>query len=86
VQSSAADAEFFDPQLRESTLRRVASETGGRVYSKASIASLPDDISVLGRGQTLTELKDLWDMPIVFLLLIALVTVEWLVRRRKGLV
>jgi hypothetical protein len=34
----------------------------------------------------LTELKDLWDMPIVFLLLIALVTVEWLVRRRKGLV
>lgn len=86
VQSSAADAEFFDPQMRESTLRRVASETGGRVYSRASAATLPDDISVLGRGETLTELKDLWDMPIVFLLLIALATVEWLVRRRKGLV
>ena len=29
--------------------------------------------------------KDLWDMPINFLLLVGLATGEWFLRKRKGL-
>jgi hypothetical protein len=31
------------------------------------------------------ETRDLWDMPINFLLLVALAAAEWFVRKRKGL-
>jgi hypothetical protein len=86
VTASTADLEFFDPQRRASTLQRIADETGGRFYTAANISSIADDIGMLGRGETVREQKDLWDMPIIFIMLILLACLEWLYRRRKGLV
>jgi hypothetical protein len=31
------------------------------------------------------EEKDLWDMPFLFILLVGLVSTEWIFRKRKGL-
>jgi uncharacterized membrane protein len=78
--------EYFDANLRRSLLERLAKETGGRYYTPETVASLPEDISLTGGGVTLTEERDLWDMPILFLLLVALVGGEWIFRRRRGLV
>jgi hypothetical protein len=86
VNATASDIEFFDPQARISALRRIAEETGGRLYDAQSIASLPDDIGLLGRGETVREQKDLWDMPAIFIALLLLACMEWWYRRRKGLV
>ena len=86
VQASSSDLEYFDPQMRASTLQRIADETGGRFYNAASIASVADDIGMLGRGETVREQKDLWDMPAIFIALLVLACAEWLWRRRKGLV
>lgn len=86
VTASNADMEFFDPQMRASTLRRIAEETGGRFYNAQNITSIADDISMLGRGEQVREQKDLWDMPAVFIALLALACAEWLYRRRRGLV
>ena len=36
-------------------------------------------------GVTLREARDLWDMPIVFLLLLTLLGTEWVYRRWRGL-
>jgi hypothetical protein len=41
---------------------------------------------MLGRGETVREQKELWDMPAVFIALLVLACSEWLYRRRKGLV
>jgi hypothetical protein len=35
---------------------------------------------------TMVEERDLWDMPILFLMLIGLIAGEWALRRRRGLV
>jgi hypothetical protein len=86
VNASTADLEFFDPQMRASTLRRIADETGGRFYNAQNIGSIADDIGMLGRGETVREQKELWDMPAVFIALIVLACAEWLYRRRRGLV
>lgn len=86
IEATTDDIEFFDPQARSSTLRRIADETGGRFYTASNIASIADDITLLGRGETVREQKDLWDMPVIFILLLTLVCAEWLYRRRKGLV
>ena len=86
VTASNTDLEFFDPQTRASTLQRISDETGGRFYTAQTISSLADDIGMLGRGETVREQKELWDMPAVFIALLALACAEWLYRRKKGLV
>ena len=81
-----SQGEYFDAGLRRGSLQRLAEETGGVYYEPETVASLPEDIRYTGGGVTLTEEKDLWDMPALFLLLVALVGAEWLLRRRRGLV
>lgn len=78
--------EYFDAHLRRSLLERLADETGGRYYDPAEADRLPEDIQFTGGGVTLTEERDLWDMPILFFLLVAFVGGEWVFRRRRGLV
>lgn len=78
--------EFFDAEMRAPLLRQIADETGGRFYTANNVATLPEDVSFTDSGTTVLEERDLWDMPIVFLLLLAMVGTEWAYRRRRGLV
>ena len=73
VRASAADSEYFDATMRAPLLKRIAEETGGRFYTPANAATLPEAISYSGRGVTVVEERDLWDMPAILLLLIALI-------------
>jgi hypothetical protein len=84
VRVSAGDAEYFDASMRAPLLKRIADETGGRFFT-ANVASLPEAISYSGRGVTVVEERELWDMPILFLLLIGLIGAEWGYRRARGL-
>jgi uncharacterized membrane protein len=85
VRVSAGDAEFFDAAMRAPLLKRVAEETGGRFFTAATAASLPEAISYSGRGVTVVEERELWDMPVLFIALVGLIAGEWGVRRTKGL-
>ena len=78
--------EYFDASMRGTTLRRIADETGGQFYTTENVANLPEDISFTGAGVTLTEERDLWDMPILLLLTLSLMAVEWGYRRKRGLI
>ena len=85
VRVSAGDAEYFDAAMRAPLLKRVAEETGGRYFTPANVASLPEAISYSGRGVTVVEERELWDMPALFLALVTFVFAEWGYRRMKGL-
>jgi hypothetical protein len=85
VRVSAGDGEYFDAAMRAPLLKRVAEETGGRFFTPANAASLPEAISYNGRGVTVVEERELWDMPALFLALVAFVFAEWGYRRMKGL-
>ncbi|MEX2608455.1 MAG: hypothetical protein WEA24_00805 [Gemmatimonadota bacterium] len=85
VSVEESQAEYFEAQMRPAALRRIAEETGGRFYTPANLANLPEDISYTGQGITVIEERDLWNMPILFLLLIGLVGAEWAFRRMRGL-
>lgn len=78
-------AEYYGAEMRKPLLERIAEETGGRFYTPASMGTLPEDIALGKRGVTVVNQMDLWDMPAVLLLLIALLSAEWAYRRRKGL-
>jgi hypothetical protein len=86
VQVGPGDDEFFDAARRAALLERVAESTGGRYYTSATVGSLAEDLQYTGAGVTMVEERDLWDMPILFLLLIGLIGGEWAFRRRRGLV
>jgi hypothetical protein len=85
VRVSAGDAEYFDAAMRAPLLRRIAEDTGGRFFTPANAAALPEAISYSGRGVTVVEERDLWDMPVLFIALVGLVGAEWGYRRVKGL-
>ena len=59
VRASAGDAEYFDAAMRGSLLKRIAEETGGRFFTPANAATLPDAVSFTGRGVTVVEERDL---------------------------
>ena len=77
--------EFRDPHQRRSLLERIAEETGGRYYTLETASRLPEDLRYSGGGVTVTEERDLWDMPLLFLLLAGLLGAEWGYRRKRGL-
>ena len=85
VRVSAGDAEYFDAAMRAPLLKRIAEDTGGRFFTPANAASLPEAISYSGRGVTVVEERDLWDMPVLFIALIGIVGAEWGFRRVRGL-
>lgn len=85
VESGDLNSEYVDAEMHRSVLELVAEETGGRFYTPETVASLPEDVSFTESGAVVHEERDLWDMPVVFLALVALVGTEWGYRRRRGL-
>jgi hypothetical protein len=86
VRAAPSDREYFDAGRRTALLERVADETGGRFYTASNIASLAEDVQYSGSGVTTREERDLWDMPAFFFLIIGLLSLEWVLRRRRRLV
>jgi nitrogen fixation protein FixH len=80
-----SEAEYFGAEMRAPLLRRIASETEGRFYTPATVDALPEDLTLSRRGVTVVRELDLWDMPVIFLLLVMLMSVEWGYRKWRGL-
>ena len=57
----------------------------GYMDGLAALASLPEAFSYSGHGVTVVEERELWDMPALLILLMALMGCEWAYRRTKGL-
>jgi uncharacterized membrane protein len=85
VRAAPGDAEYFDATMHAATLRRIADETGGKFYTADAMQGLAEDLRYTGRGVTTVEERDLWHLPIVFLMLIGLMCAEWGYRRKVGL-
>ena len=85
LRAAPGESEYFDAGMNAARLRRIAEETGGRFYTAADIAAMPEDVRYSGRGMTTVEERDLWHMPIVLGLMLALMFAEWGYRRAVGL-
>lgn len=85
VEAATPREEYFNSAMRAPLLRRLAEATGGRFYTPATVGALPEDLRYARGGVTVTERRELWDMPVVFAALAALLGGEWLARRARGL-
>lgn len=79
-------AENFGSEQNRELLEKLSSQTGGVYYTAADAAKLAKDISYSEAGITVREAKDLWNLPIVFFMILLLRATEWMLRRKWGVV
>jgi uncharacterized membrane protein len=79
-------AENFHTEQNRAFLEQLASQTGGRYWKPSELKNLPRDVSYSEAGISVRTVKELWNMPIVFLFLLGLPIAEWLLRRKWGIV
>lgn len=79
-------AENFHTEQNRDLLEKLSAETGGHYWKPQDVSRLPGEISYSEAGITVRDTKELWNMPIIFLLLLLLPSAEWLLRRTWGVV
>ncbi len=77
-------AEHFATHQHRPVLERLAAMTGGRYWPLDDLDGLAAAIPYSKAGVVERQTLDLWNLPIVFLLLLLLKVSEWLLRLRWG--
>jgi hypothetical protein len=77
--------EFGETAMNEPLLKQLASTTGGQFFREENLYQLPDAIRAkTERVQSPLEVE-LWASPFYFLLLLGVVTAEWVLRKLSHL-
>lgn len=79
-------AENFGSAQNKELLQKLASDTNGNYYTPSKSGNLPEEIAVSEAGISAHDNLDIWDMPVLFLLVILVRGGEWLLRRKWGVV
>ncbi len=79
-------AENFHTEQNRDLLERLATQTGGQYWKPADLGKLAGAIPISEAGVTARETKDLWNLPLVFVVLLLLRFSEWWLRRKWGIV
>jgi uncharacterized membrane protein len=79
-------AENFHTGQNKELLQKLSEQTGGRYFTPEDASKLASEITYSEAGITSRETRDLWDMPIIFLLAVGIRAAEWVLRRRWGVV
>jgi uncharacterized membrane protein len=77
--------EFYNASLDSRLLQGIASSTEGRYYPLSRIGDVPDDAVYVEGATSFVEQKELWDVPILFMLLCLSLAGEWFWRKKLGL-
>ena len=79
-------AEFSDAALNMPLLSNLASMTGGNYYPIAEASQLVNQISLVESATSEITDVDIWDLPLIFGLILLFLGLEWFLRKRGGLV
>ncbi len=79
-------AEFSNAALNVPLLQTLAEGSGGKYYAIEEVSQLVNQIPLVESATSTITDVDIWDMPLIFGLLIAMLGLEWFFRKRGGLV
>jgi len=83
---TASPLEQLERAMQEEQLRRMAGASGGRYFAVRDLGDLEKVVAGEQRTDVIRRERELWDLPIVFAALLALLGVEWFLRRKYDLV
>lgn len=73
--------EFTESAMNEPMLRELAKVSGGAFFREEDLYKLPDMVRSKAEGIKSRQEVDLWSSPGYFLLLLGVVTTEWVMRK-----
>ena len=79
-------AEFSDAELNTALLKTLAEGSGGKYYTVEEADQLVKQIPLVESATSKITDVDIWDIPLIFGAVIALLGFEWFLRKRGGLV
>ena len=82
----ASYAEFSNAELNTTLLKTLAEGSGGKYYAMEEAAQLVNQIPLVESATSKITDVDIWNIPLIFGALIALLGFEWFLRKRGGLV
>lgn len=82
----ASYAEFSNAELNVALLKTLAEGSGGKYYAMAEADQLVNQIPLVESATSKITDVDIWDIPLIFGAVIALLGFEWFLRKRGGLV
>ncbi|HKX62623.1 MAG TPA: hypothetical protein VJS65_12275, partial [Verrucomicrobiae bacterium] len=85
VNVSEPKFEFGETAMNEPLLKDLAASTGGHYFREENLNQLPDTISSkTERVQSPLEVE-LWASPLYFILMLMVITAEWVLRKMSHL-
>jgi uncharacterized membrane protein len=84
VRRNDGSLEHFGARQNRPVLERIAAMTGGRYWKLEDLRELAAAIPYSKAGIIERQTLDLWNLPIVFIVLLALKLGEWLMRLKWG--
>ena len=78
--------EFQSTRMNKELLEGVAYASGGKFYTRENFDEIKTDLQLKERHKERKAEGRLYRRPYLLILLIALLTIEWSIRRRKGMV
>ncbi len=83
--SRPSKKEYVDATLKKNFLVNLALTTGGRYYTPEEVSEIPSNLKTRKTVRSILTTEYAWDTPLVFLLILILLSAEWIYRRRRGL-
>jgi hypothetical protein len=77
--------EYYDAVLQRPFLEQLAETAGGFYYAPDAADALAANLQGRRSSTSIFTVDYLWDMPFLFGLIVALLSIEWVWRRRRGL-
>lgn len=81
----AFSLEDSEVRRRTALMRRIAEETGGGCFSPETIEEVPEGLPLERSVRSLRSEFELWDSPWLLVGFVGALSLEWTLRRRKGL-
>jgi len=79
-------SEYYRSEMNPELLGAIAAHTGGRFLPADDIRGLVDALDRQQPGTPQLTRHELWDMPVIFMLVVLFLCAEWGYRRWRGLV
>ena len=81
--------EFSNASLKETTLREMAEIAAGRYFGLQDAAEVAEEVRRAVKAARFAGIRpadhEIWDTPLLLVLLVALMAAEWFIRRKSGL-
>jgi uncharacterized membrane protein len=83
--AGGADSEMTDPRLNLRVIERLARASDGRMVQAGEMTALADQLRAAVPAAVVAARRDLWHNGWSFAVIVALLALEWMLRRRWGL-